>query len=371
MSARTAIGLCFFCAGLVFASWASRIPDIKLALGLNDAELGRLLMGLPCGQLLTIPVSAFLEGRFGSKRLVRPALIAYAGMLVLTSQCSSAWMLGLVLLGMGSLGNVTSISINTQGVLAEKQLERPIMTSLHGLWSLAGFTGALLGLLMMSLKVAPSGHFLLVFFMVVVLACWIAPALIDSPGRKERARSRMDLSLLPLGVIGFCSFATEGSMFDWSGVYFREVVQAPSALILLGYSAFMVCMSSGRFLGDRLIARWGRLRVLRGSGLLMSLGLVLAISFPSLVPATLAFMLVGFGVSSVVPNVYSLAGRSRTVEPGAAIAAVASVSYFGFLLGPPMMGYVSSVSSLRASYGVVAAMGLLIALVVGLLDREK
>jgi hypothetical protein len=141
LSARAAIGLCFFCAGLVFASWASRIPDIKLALGLDDAELGRLLMGLPCGQLLTIPFSAFLEGRFGSKQLVRPALMAYAGMLVLTSHCHSSWALGLTLLGMGSLGNVTSISINTQGVLMEKLLARPIMTSLHGLWSLAGFTG--------------------------------------------------------------------------------------------------------------------------------------------------------------------------------------------------------------------------------------
>lgn len=371
MSARSAIGLCFFCAGLVFASWASRIPDIKLALGLNDAELGRLLMGLPCGQLVTLPVSAFLEGRFGSKQLVRPALIAYAGMLVLTSHCASAWTLALTLLGMGSLGNVTSISINTQGVLGEKLLGQPIMTSLHGLWSLAGFCGALLGLLMMNLKVAPSGHFLVVFCLVAVIVWLVQPALIDSPGRRERPKSRLDLTLLPLGVIGFCSFATEGSMFDWSGVYFREVVRSPAAFVLLGYSAFMICMSSGRFLGDRVIARWGRLRVLRGSGLLMSLGLCLAVAFPDLVPATLAFMLVGFGVSSVVPNVYSLAGRSRTVEPGTAIASVASISYFGFLLGPPMMGYVSSVSSLRVSYGVVAAMGLVIAMVAGFLRQEE
>lgn len=370
VSARTAIGLCFFCAGLVFASWASRIPDIKLALRLSDAELGQLLMGLPCGQLLTIPFSAFLEGRFGSKQLARPALIAYAGMLVLTSYCSSPWLLGLTLLGMGSLGNVTSISINTQGVLAEKQMGRPVMTSLHGLWSLAGFVGALIGLLMMNLKVTPGGHFWLVAGLVSVIVWLAQPALIDSPGRRERPKSRLDVSLLPLGMIGFCSFATEGAMFDWSGVYFREVVHAPSAYVLLGYSAFMVCMSSGRFLGDRVIARWGRFQVLRGSGLLMSLGLCLAISFPHLVPATLAFMLVGFGVSSVVPNVYSLAGRSRTVEPGTAIASVASISYFGFLLGPPLMGYVSSMSSLRVSYGIVAAMGLLIAVVVGRLRQE-
>ncbi|MBN9418825.1 MAG: MFS transporter [Candidatus Eremiobacteraeota bacterium] len=360
MNARKAIGLCFFCAGLVFASWASRIPDIKQALGLTDGQLGSLLMGLPAGQLLTLPLSAYLESRFGSKNLARPGLLLYALMLVLTSQAPTPLTLALALFGMGSLGNITSISINTQGVLAEKQEGRTIMSTFHGLWSLAGFTGALLGLTMMWFHVSPARHFLFVWLLVFVLVQILHPHLIASGERKQKAKARFDKTLLPLGMIGFCSFATEGSMFDWSGVYFREVVHAPSHFILLGYSAFMICMASGRLLGDRVIRRWGRLPVLGASGILMSTGLCLAILFPQLVPATLAFMMVGFGVSSVVPNVYSLAGSSPSVEPGVAIATVASMAYFGFLLGPPMIGYVSSVSSLRVSYGVIAILGLLI-----------
>ncbi len=335
MNARKAIGLCFFCAGLVFASWASRIPDIKQALGLTDGQLGSLLMGLPAGQLLTLPLSAYLESRFGSKNLARPGLLLYALMLVLTSQAPTPLTLALALFGMGSLGNITSISINTQGVLAEKQEGRTIMSTFHGLWSLAGFTGALLGLTMMWFHVSPARHFLFVWLLVFVLVQILHPHLIASGERKQKAKARFDKTLLPLGMIGFCSFATEGS-------------------------AFMICMASGRLLGDRVIRRWGRLPVLGASGILMSTGLCLAILFPQLVPATLAFMMVGFGVSSVVPNVYSLAGSSPSVEPGVAIATVASMAYFGFLLGPPMIGYVSSVSSLRVSYGVIAILGLLI-----------
>ena len=355
--------------GLIFSSWASRIPDIKVALQLSDGQLGQLLMALPCGQLATMALSAWLEGRFGSKHLTRLALLAYASMLVVASFCHSPFWLGMALLAMGSLGNVTSISVNTQGVLAEKLVQRPIMSAFHGVWSLAGFSGALLGLLMMNFKVSITHHFTLVAALVGLVALLVQPFLIESaarakPPKKARLPWQVDSSLVPLGLIGFCSLATEGSMFDWSGVYFREVVQVHSSLVLLGYAAFMVCMTTGRFVGDKIVGRWGRLAVLRTSGYLMSLGLFLGALFPYTVPATLAFMLVGFGVSSVIPNIYSLAGRSSKVEPGVALASVASVSYLGFLLGPPLIGAVASATSLRVSYAIIGILGLLISLVV-------
>ena len=250
--------------GLVFSSWASRIPDIKVALQLSDGQLGQLLMALPCGQLATMALSAWLEGRFGSKRLTRLAMLAYAAMLVVVSFCHSRFWLGMALLAMGSLGNITSISVNTQGVLAEKLVQRSIMAAFHGVWSLAGFSGALLGLLMMNYKVSTSHHFLLVATLVGLVALVVQPFLIDSlprdkPKQKARLPWQVDAGLVPLGLIGFCSLATEGAMFDWSGVYFRDVVQVRSSLVLLGYAAFMVCMATGRFAGDRIVGRWGRL----------------------------------------------------------------------------------------------------------------
>lgn len=169
----------------------------------------------------------------------------------------------------------------------------------------------------------------------------------------------MDKILISLGVVGFCSMATEGAMFDWSGVYFHDIVQAPENLVILGYASFMVMMATGRFLGDFIIARYGRQRILQGSGILMFIGMMLSVAFPSLWVCVLAFMLVGLGVACNVPTVYSIAGKHPTVSSGIALAMVSSVSYLGFLIGPPLIGYIAEIFSLRYSFGVFALFGLL------------
>jgi MFS family permease len=170
--------------------------------------------------------------------------------------------------------------------------------------------------------------------------------------------------LLQLGFIGFCSMGTEGTMFDWSGVYFKEVVKAPPSLVVLGYTSFMVMMASGRFLADRVVGRFGRLKVMQASGLIVSSGLLLAALFPQLIPCTLAFMLVGVGVSSIIPTVYSLAGQHPRVGPSVALATVSSVSFLGFLLGPPLIGTVATLSSLRTAFALIAGFGLCIPILV-------
>ena len=147
--------------------------------------------------------------------------------------------------------------------------------------------------------------------------------------------ARPDRSLINLGIIAFCSMICEGSMFDWSGVYFQKVVHPPKGLVAIGYTAFMSTMASGRFVGDWLTTRWGMRRILRISGLLTASGLLIAILFPTLPAALIGFLLVGAGVSSVVPLVYSAAGRSRVLSPGVALAAVSTIGYLGFLLVRP------------------------------------
>lgn len=172
-------------------------------------------------------------------------------------------------------------------------------------------------------------------------------------------------ALLQLGIIGFCSMATEGAMFDWSGVYFKEIVKAPTSLVILGYASFMVMMATGRFVGDKIIENLGRKKTIQISGLIISSGMFLSVFLPYIIPATIGFMLVGIGVSSIVPTVYSVAGKNGKVAPGIAIAMVSSVSYLGFLMGPPLIGYISALSSLQYSYAVIGVFGLLVSLLVG------
>lgn len=372
---RLAVSLFYFCQGLAFASWASRIPDIKTALNLSEGQLGSLLFALPLGQLMTMAISGSLVTRYGSKKVLSIAAALYVLTLTNLGLASQAWHLGAALFLFGIVGNMCNIAVNTQGVAVEGMFEKPIMSSFHGAWSIAGFTGALIGLLMLNLHINPYIHFwivtLLVWLNILLNKKFLVSGVTHPPAKGRRLFSKPEGVLLQLGVIGFCSMATEGAMFDWSGVYFKEIVHAPQSLVILGYASFMVMMAGGRFVGDRLIARLGRKRVLQISGLFISTGMFIAVLFPYIIPATLAFMLVGLGVATVVPTVYSVAGRNAKVAPGIALAMVSSVSYLGFLMGPPLIGYIAELANLRYSYAIIGAFGLLISLLVSKIAAIK
>jgi MFS family permease len=367
---RLTVALFYFSLGLMFSSWASRIPDIKTRLQLNDAVFGTILFALPAAQFLMMTFSGKLVTRFGSKKIALIALPLYSVFLTNIGLVNKGWQLALALFLFGLVGNLCNISINTQGITAERLYQRPIMASFHGSWSIAGFTGALIGLIMINLKVMPYWHFVTVVIIVWIII-WINHRYLvtgkqGTSHEKPRRRffNKPDLALVQLGIIGFCSMASEGAMFDWSGLYFKDVVNAPRSLVILGYTSFMIMMASGRFMADYFTSKIGRKKLLQVSGIMISSGLYLAVIFPYLVTSTLAFMLVGLGVSSVVPSVYSAAGRHTGIPPGIALATVASVSFLGFLMGPPLIGYISHAAGLRYSFSVIGIFGLGIALLV-------
>jgi len=372
-----AVALVYFCMGLCFASWASRIPDIKTALHLNDAMFGSILFALPVGQFLMMPFSGKLVTRFGSHKVLLFALPAYTICLSIVGLVQTGWQLAIVLFVFGLFGNMSNISINTQGVAAERIYQRPIMASFHGGWSLAGFTGALIGFVMINLKVPPYEHFLAVIVIVWVLVWINYPFLVrsktttSSEEPRRKFFNKPDNVLLQLGIIGFCSMASEGAMFDWSGIYFKDVVKAPSSLVVLGYASFMIMMATGRFVADYLISKIGRKRLMQICGVMISTGLFTSVLFPYLIPCTLAFMLVGLGVSSIVPTVYSTAGKHTKVPPGIALATVSSVSFLGFLMGPPLIGYISQAAGLRYSFAVIGVFGMGISLFVSRIKAFK
>ena len=365
---RLAVFLFYFGQGIGFASWASRIPDIKHSLDLSDAALGSILLALPAGQLFTMPLSAKLVTKYGSKKMLTITAPLYVVALTNLGLATAPWQLAAFLFLFGVIGNMANIALNTQGVETEKLYNRPINTSFHGAWSVAGFAGALIGLLMVNMHVKPYQHFL-----VIILLGW-TNVLINHKhlvgGKSEGSATKRPFfikpegQLLQLGIIAFCSMATEGAMFDWSGVYFKDVVLAPQSLVVLGYASFMVMMSIGRFIGDAVILNIGRKRTMQFSGIIISCGMALSVLFPYMVTATIGFMMVGLGVSTNIPSVYSVAGRNEKVPPGIALAMVSSVSYLGFLMGPPLIGYISALSSLRYSYALIGCFGLLISYLV-------
>jgi MFS family permease len=359
---RIAVSSFFFQAGLCFSSWASRIPDIGLKLHLSNAALGGVLLALPAGLLTSLPLAGWLVARFGSRPVVIVSALLYAFTLPLIGGTAAAWQLVVCLFIFGMGGNMLNISMNTQAIGTEILYKRTIMASYHGLWSLAGFSGAVVGNLMIGLGWLPYQHFLLISALALMIVLAVSGRLIrqDATQGDQPIFARPDRSLINLGIIAFCCMICEGAMADWSGVYFQKVIHPPRGLVAAGYTAFTATMATGRFLGDWLATKLGIKRILQWSGVLTAGGLLTAVVFPWLFPAIFGFLLVGAGVSSVVPLVYSAAGRSKTLSPGVALAAVSTLGYLGFLFGPPFIGFIAQALNLRVSLGLIAILGSLI-----------
>ena len=361
---RLAVSTSFLLQGLCFSTWASRIPTVQQRLHLSEAALGGVLLAVPVGLIASLPITGWLVAKHGSRNLTVVAVLLYSGVLPLLglAQTTTQLMAALVLFGFGS--NMANISVNTQGVGVEALYGKSILATFHGVWSLAGFLGAALGTAMIGWGISPLQHFTLMAIVIWLGVALMRPYLVpaDAPSPADQPLFVLpDRGLMLLGVLAFCSLLAEGTMFDWSGVYFRNIVLAQKAWVGLGFAAFMSMMATGRFIADWFANRFGRGRTLQISGLLTTAGLSLAVAFPSLVVASIGFMLVGLGVSSVVPLVYSAAGRSKTMPAGVALAAVSTVGFAGFLLGPPLIGLVAGISSLRVSFAIIACMGLAVA----------
>lgn len=294
--------------------------------------------------------------------------VFYPLILLLLASSTSVVELVLSLFSFGIMGNLINIAMNTQAVGVETLYGRSVMASFHGLWSLAGFTGAVIGTFFVSKGFPPLIHFSIVSavaFILVLLSYKFSLPHDVGKRQSERVFVKPDKKILLLGFIAFCTLLCEGAMSDWSGIYFKKIVEAPASLITLGYVAFTSTMALGRFVGDWLVTKLGVKRMLEISGSTVTFGLLLAVLYPTLSSATAGFFLVGFGVSSVVPIVYGLAGKSTTMSAGTALAAVSTIGFLGFLIGPPLIGFIAQAISLRWSFTLIALLGFGTALLAG------
>lgn len=240
------------------------------------------------------------------------------------------------------------------------------MASFHGLWSLAGFTGGLIGQVFVAQHIPPFQHFLVMYAITAIIMLVArhytlprdARPANSAPPQKRKLFVKPDKYIIQLGIIAFASMVCEGTMFDWSSIYFESVVHAPKEYTRIGFIAFMCTMAAGRFGADYLVSRFGVNNIIQLSGVIILTGMLIAVISPTLYMATLGFLLVGFGTSAVVPMTYSLAGKSNTMLPSVALASVSSIGFLGFLIGPPLIGMISELTNLRVSFAVISVLGL-------------
>lgn len=359
---KTAISLYFFFAGLVFSSWASRIPDVKDLLALNEAELGAVLFMLPLGALLALPIAGWLVHRLGSKLVSLSSLLIYTVLLFLISKAHSVLSISFVLFLFGVIGNFANIAMNTQGLSVQHQLKKPILSGLHAMWSLGAFLAAAITGWTMSVGYSMETHFSMIAIAAAVVALFFSFSLIKDAAveHPQKVFALPNRGLLLMGIICFCVAMSEGAMADWSSLYYRQVVHEPSKVSTVGYTAFALCMALGRFFGDRLLQALGYSTVLKLNGILVFIGMCLALAINSPAAVIIGFALVGLGVSSVIPIVYMLSAKSKSMAPSAAIAAVSSIGFTGFLFGPPIIGFIAKETGLRMALSIVAFLGMMI-----------
>jgi MFS family permease len=365
LKSRIATAVFFFVSGFGFSSWASRIPTIQQNLHLNEAQLGAVLFAMPAGLMCTLPVTGFLLRRFSSRYIMMTGAVLFNIMLCLVGFIEHTWQLVVVLFFFGSSRNLFNISANAQSIGVQAMYDRSIIATFHGIWSVAGFMAAGVGLVAVSLSIAPSWHFMAAAILLTTLCVLFFKNTVNQrPKPHERKQKQAfklpDKALLKLGFICFASMACEGTMYDWSAIYLKKAVHASKEMATAGFVVYMISMTLGRFTGDRLANSIGIKAMLKYSGLLICSGLLLASLLPYTITAGLGFMMTGFGVSCVVPMVFSMAGKVKHMSGGPAIAGVSTIGYFGFLIVPPTVGFIAEQYNLRWSFALIALFGALI-----------
>jgi MFS family permease len=366
-SPRAAVAAAFLIHSTVSGTWAPRLPAIKESLGLSDGELGTALVGLAIGLLAGTRVAGAPVDRFGSRPVMRAGFPLLAATLLLPAIADSAPTLFASLLILGIASGALDVAMNAQGIEVERTLSKPILSGLHGLWSVGLGLGAGVAALAAAANLDPLPHFAIVAAVLALASLVLLRGLLPAEHHlrdeleSEPASVRWTLPLVLLGVIAFCSFVGEGSASDWSAVYMTQELGSSPALGALAFTAFAVTMAIARFAADPLRARLGNVTLVRGGSLIAAAGLGLGLLVHAPAAAIAGFALLGLGLAPVVPIAFSAAGDLDARATGRLVGRVATLGYVGSVAGPIMIGWLAEATSLRSSLGLVVLLALAIA----------
>jgi MFS family permease len=413
-TARAAVIAYFAILGMAEGVWVVHIPAAKARLHLSDGRLGVALLVGPAALVMVMPVAGRLADRFGSSGITRPVGVVVAFLPVILGSVRTIGMLLAGLLAFGVAGGLLAVSINAQGVLVERAYRRPLMASFHASYSLGGLSGAVTGGILAWVRAGPVSACLVAALPSAVAAaaagrwllaesalarhgrlvpdchpaaeCEVRRPSQGRPSRSRPSRSRPSRSrpshgavreagsgrgssrVVALGLLALCSVVGEGTAGNWSAIYLRDDLRAPSGLAVSGFAAFSVAMTVGRLLGDRLAARFGPVRLVRGCGLLAATSLAAGLASNEPVGAVAGFALFGAGLSCVVPQLLSAAGNADPDQPGTGLARVAGLGYIGLVGGPVLIGACAALTGLPVALGIPVVLGLCVAASAGVLD---
>jgi MFS family permease len=367
---------CFLVHGLVVSTWVSRIASVKSALHLGDGALGLALLGTAIGSVTAIPLCGALVVRRGSRNIARWTAAGFCLSLLAIPLAYNTASLFAALFFYGAMAGANDVAMNAQAVATEKLLGTPTISRFHAMFSIGGIAGAVAGAFLAGRGVPSATHLVWASVLFLTFALGATPLLADTHDRVAARRTgrpslhRLPVALFALSAIGFCIFLSEGAVADWTGVYLKQVLGASAGLAPVGYAVFSAAMAIFRLGGDAITLRIGRAAHIRYGGAIAAAGLSFALLVHSPYSALAGFAAAGAGFSSIIPLVFAAGGRIPEVSEGAGVATVSGLGYLGFLVGPPAIGFLSELTSLRVGLCLLVLLSATAAGLVSLVVRR-
>ena len=364
-NSRFAVSLIFAINGMVFGTWASRIPAIVDFHDLSPGSLGLLIFLAGLSAVIAFSIFGRAADRYGAAFITKRATLLLIPLtLIFIAYANSIWMLVFAVIFFGAIHGGDDVAMNAWAAEVEREYTRPVMSSFHAMWSLGAGIGAGLGSLLAFYEVGFKNHFSLISIIIFVLALSTAFVPFESQKNKKEANSPFISipkgSLLPVATITFFASLSEGAVADWSAIFLKSVASLNDGNAALGFTVFSVCMFSMRLLGDRISFILGPATAARYSGLVALTGSIILLVSDSFLLLLLGFGLIGLGIAVIIPLAFSRAGNDETISQGTAIASIATLGYGGMLLGPLFLGLIAEITSIKTSFLILPIMAFFI-----------
>jgi MFS family permease len=355
--ARLATLIAFLINGFSVGNFVSRIPDFKYELRITNGVLGASLFCASIGVLAALRPASRAAAKYGSGPVTKNAAFTLSLAVPLVGLLFNLpWFLFSLFL-YGVLSSTHDLSMNAHAAALEDKAGKRVMSTFHAMWSIGGLTGGAIGGLLANANVSIRLHALVIggfiFLIALLTRNWFLPAAADQHLIEEHNKRKTPRRFLVLGLLGLCGALGEGAASDWGGVLARETFHASALMSALPYVFFSATMVTGRLSGDFLAHKFGVVKLLTWSGFIAGIGLTAGLFAGNIYGVIIGWLLLGIGLSTVIPMMISATGTlanekySGQVSAAEGVALVTGVAYFGFVIGPPLIGYLSESMTLR------------------------
>ena len=364
-NARFAVIVIFAVNGVLFGSWASRIPAISNFHNLSPASLGLLIFLLGLSAVVAFSAFGRAADKFGASFVTKLASCTLLPLtIIFIAYANSIWTLVAAIIFFGAIHGGIDVAMNAWAAEVERKSKRPLMSSFHAMWSLGSGIGAGFGVLLTTHKFGVEAHFTIISVVVFLITL----SILAIPFQSETKQKNKDAPFIsipkgPLLAVAFITFFAslgEGAVADWSAIFLIDVASVEEGTAALGFAAFSICMFSMRLMGDKIVSIIGPSKTACYSGLVALIGATILITFESFIPLVIAFSLIGLGIAVIIPLAFSRAANDKNISQGTAIASIATLGYGGMLIGPLFVGFIADATSIKTSFLIFPILAFLV-----------